>query len=126
MTTNVLNFSLDQGSNLDVVFTCRDQTNTLINLTGYDARVQVRPTYGSAAFINGTLANSKLVVTNAVGGVLTWKIAASDTAGSSGLKWTSPTEEFVDVVYDVELITPTGAVYKPARGVVTIYREVTR
>ena len=93
-------------------------------LTGYDARLQVRKAYGaSSTEINCTLANSKLVLTNAAGGVLTLELSPSDT---SSIRFASANDDTLECVYDLELVSPSGRVYKPARGTFTIKREVTR
>lgn len=121
--SNTLNLAVDQGSSLTYLFNVQDSTAAPFDLTGYDARLQVRKTYGSPAEINCTLANSKLVLTNALEGKLTLNLAPSDT---SGIKYAAATDDSLECVYDLEIQSPTGKVYKPAKGTFTISREVTR
>jgi hypothetical protein len=122
--SNIINLVADQGSSLTQTFTLKDVDGLAFNLTGFDARLQVRKTYGAtAAEINATLANSKLALTNAVGGVLTWTISPSDT---TGIRFNEKDDDSLELVFDLEVISAAGKVYKPARGTITLNREVTR
>jgi hypothetical protein len=116
--------TIDQGSSLDVVFTIQQENSSAYDLTGYDARLQVRRTYGdTTALINCTLANSKLVLTDAVGGVLTLSLAPADT---SSIRFNSKDDDTLDCVYDLEIQSVAGKVFKPAKGSFILAREVTR
>ena len=114
----------DQGSTLSVVFTIQTAALAPYNLTGYDARLQVRRSYGDTnALISATLANSKLALTNPTGGVITLTLAPSDT---SSIRFNEKDDDTLDCVYDLEIQSAAGAVYKPSKGAFTISREVTR
>ena len=122
--SNILNISADQGSTLVYTFTLKDQTNAALNLTGYDARMQLRKTYGATAVdLNCTLANGKLAITNAASGVLVLSLSPSDT---SSIRFASVNDDELSCVYDLEIVSGSGAVYKAARGTFTLSREVTR
>ena len=121
MNDNTLNITTDQGSSLTYTFTLVDSTNAPFVLIGYDARLQIRRTYGSSIVLaNCTLANSKLALgSNTV--VLT--LAPTDT---TAIQFNSKDDNSLDCVYDLEIVSPTGKTYKPARGTFTLNREVTR
>jgi hypothetical protein len=122
--SNVLNIACDQGSTLVYTFTLQDQTNVALNLTGYDARMQVRKSYGASTVeINCTLANGKLAITNATGGVLTLTLAPADT---SSIRFAAVNDDSIEMYYDLEIQSGAGAVYKAAKGTFTLSREVTR
>lgn len=123
--STTLNITADQGSSLSYVFTLKDTGNSPFDLTDYDARLQVRRTFGDTAIlVNCTLANSKLVKTNAAGGVLTLGIAPADT---TGIRFNNKDDDTLEAVYDLEIQSnTTGKVHKPARGTFTLNREVTR
>lgn len=122
MSTNTLNITMDQGSSLSYAFTMIDASGNPFDLTGYDARLQVRRTYGATTpFINCTLANGKVAITSL--NVITLVLAPSDTSGE---RFDSKDDDTLDCVYDLEIIGPLGKVYKPARGTLTLNREVTR
>ena len=122
--SNIYALKIDQGSTKSFVFNIKDAGGVAFNLTGYDARLQVRRTYGDvAALMNCTLANGKLVLTNAVGGVLTWKVQPID---STAIRFASKDDEECQAVFDLEIQSALGDVAKPARGTLAIFREVTR
>jgi hypothetical protein len=122
--SNTLDITMDQGSSLSYTFTLQGTSGSAFDLTGYDARLQVRKSYGdSAVQVNCTLANSKLVLTDASGGLLSLKLAPADT---SSIRFPAKDDDTLTCVYDLELQSPAGTVYKPARGAFTLNREVTR
>lgn len=124
MTSNTYDIFCDQGSTKTIVLTLQTDTLTPYNLTGFDVRLQVRRTYGdTTVLINATLTNGKLVLTNAVGGVITLNLAPADT---SSIRFTNKDDDTLDCVYDLEIQSASGAVYKPFKGSFTIAREVTR
>jgi hypothetical protein len=121
MSDNTKNIVMDQGSTLVYVFTLLDKFNNAFNITGFDARLQVRRSYGDTGIlINCTLANSKLSIS---GNAVTLTLLPADT---SSIRFNAPNDDTLDCVYDLEIIGLTGKVYKPARGSFSINREVTR
>jgi hypothetical protein len=105
----------DQGSTFERTFVYRDSTQTPIDNTGWSARMQVRPTFGSdEVLLNMTTQNNTIVL-----------------GGSNGeIFVSSPDDVMANLesgvfVYDLELITPTSVI-KPVRGSFTIRPEVTR
>jgi len=125
--TNLRHLDIDQGSSKDFIFTITTdgEPPAPFDLTGYTARAQVRRSYGAkdGVLINCTLANGKLVLTDVAGGVLTLSLAPEDT---SLILFADKEDAVLVCVYDLEIISPTGDVYKPARGNLTLHREVTR
>ena len=122
--SNQLDITMDQGSSLKYTFTLQTGGATSFDLTGYDARLQVRKNYGSTVTeINGTLMNGKLVFVNASAGILELNLLPTDT---SAIKFLDKDDESLEMVYDLEVASPAGKVYKPARGTFTLNREVTR
>lgn len=121
---NILNITMDQGSSLDYSFYLQTEDGDPFNLTSYDVRMQVRKSYGSTSTeINATLANGKVALENAVGGHLKVLLLPSDT---SSIRFNAVNDESLECVYDLEIISPVGQVWKPARGTFTLNREVTR
>jgi hypothetical protein len=122
--SNQLDITIDQGSSLLYTFTLQDTYGLPYVLTSFDARLQVRRTYGdTSVLINCTIANSKLVLTNAAQGILSLVLAPADT---SSIRFNSKDDDTLDCVYDLEIIRPDSKVYKPAKGAFVINREVTR
>jgi hypothetical protein len=120
--TNTKDITVDQGSSLTYVFTLLDSNGAPFSLTSFDARLQVRRSFGATStLINCTLANSKLTIT--APNIITLKLLPTDT---STIRFNAVEDDTLDAVYDLEIITPTLDVFKPARGAFTINREVTR
>ena len=85
--------------------------------------MQARANYGSTnALLNFTVANGKISLGGAHG-TITLNFAPTDT---SLLRFPNLNDSEYDCYYDVEIISPTSAVYKPASGTFTILREITR
>ena len=119
-----LSFTLDQGASLTYTFMVQDSVGAAFSLTGCSAVLMVRKVYSSTApSITASTVNGKLVVTNAIGGQLTWNIIPADT---TGIAFASPDNDTLDMVYDMEITNASGFVYKAARGTITLNREVTR
>jgi len=89
-----------------------------VDLTGYSARMQVRPDYASATvLVDLTVANGGITITAAAGKISLY-ISAADT---SALAFTDTT-----AVYDLELIEPAGDVIRLLRGSISLSPEVTK
>lgn len=123
-TTQETTIYLDQGTSFEHTFTFTFN-EVPVDLTGFDARLQVRKTYGSTtAWFNGTLANTKLSMVDASGGVLKITFAPTDT---SSIRFASVDDSTLDNVFDLELIEiATTKVYRPVKGTLILMREVTR
>lgn len=123
-TDNTLDIVMDQGSSLTYVFNLKNANLDPIDLTGYDVRMQVRKTYGAAnSVISCTLSNNKVILTNASLGIITLALLPSDT---SGIRFNEVDDDTLECVYDLEVQSTLGVVFKPARGNFTLNREVTR
>lgn len=123
--SNQLDIAMDQGSSLKYTFTLQAEGGAPFDITGYDARLQIRRSYGATgtAPISATLANNKIVLTDPANGVLELRLSPADT---SGIAFASKEDESFEMVYDLEIQSPSSKVYKPARGTFTLAREVTR
>jgi hypothetical protein len=119
--SNIVNLSMDQGSSFTYTFTLANPDNSPFSVVGFDARLQVRASYGSTStLINCTLANGKLTLGSAA---VTLVLAPDDTAS---IRFASKDDDSLEGVYDLEIVSPIGKVYKPAKGTFTLAREVTR
>jgi hypothetical protein len=120
--SNNLNITMDQGSTLVYTFNLTNTTGQPLSLTGFDARLQVRKSYGATAVeINCTIANGKLSW-----GTVGQVILTLTPADTSSIRFASKDDAELVCVYDLEIIDGAGKVYKPARGDFTLNREVTR
>lgn len=106
------NLNVDQGADFSQIFTLKDNSNNIRNLTGYTGRAQLRRSYAS----NSNVTFAVTLDVPAEGNV---KISLTN-AQTANLKYGR-------YLYDVELVyTPTGNVERIREGIVTINPEVTR
>ena len=105
------NLNIDAGTTFVLTVTVE---NT--DLTGYSARTQFRTNVTSSNFVyEGTTGNGDIVITDAVNGVFTLTISATDTAALSKT-----------YVYDIEIESAGGVVTRVLRGDVVVRPQVTR
>lgn len=107
---------IEKGATFKLNLTWKDENETVYNLTGYTARMQIRETVDSASFIiELTNANNRIALGGALG-TITLTITATDTmtiTQNSG-------------VYDLEIVSASGEVTRLLEGNVSITNEVTR
>lgn len=111
--------TVDQGTNWNPSFILRNADKSPFNLTGYVARMKVRPTYDSDAVLDMSTTNGKLTITAAQGRIRI-NLLPADT---SAIDFTG---ESLECVYDLEVQSSTGIVTRVAYGSFSIRREVTR
>jgi hypothetical protein len=87
-----------------------------VNLTGYTARAQIRPSAASATTtLSLTTENSRIALGGSAG-TITLSISATDTAAIAAGRY----------VYDLELVSAGGIVTRLLQGIVTVSANVTR
>lgn len=107
---------IDQGATLSRTVTWKDSAKTPINLTGYSARMQVRPeTASTIVIIELTTANGRIALGGALGTV-TMTVSAADTSALVPGRY----------VYDLELVSGAGVVSRLIMGNFVVRGEVTR
>ena len=109
-------FVLRQGSTWNQSIVWKDSNGVPVNLTGYSARMQIRPQVNSETVIVELTSENGRIDIDAPSGKLTLSLDAETTAGicqSTG-------------VYDIELESLDGTVTAILAGSVKIGREVTR
>lgn len=107
-------FVLDQGSDFAVPIELYDAEDRLMDLSGFIARMQIRPSAGSGKVSDElTTENGRLSIE---GGTITarWPNAVT-TAMSAGR-----------YVYDIEIVSAEGMVARILEGNFILHREVTR
>lgn len=110
------NFTIEQGVTHVKVITYADADNNPINITGYSARMQMRPTIGSVVkYLDLTSSPAVGIAINGPLGQITVTISAATSS-------TVPT----DGVYDLEIVDGSGAVTRLLQGTITVSPEVTR
>ena len=114
MTAAVYTFAIEQGADYDKPLVWRDSTGNPVNLTGYTARMQLRPSVSSdTVLLDLTTENGGITLGGATGEI-TLHFTESNT---------SPLVK--GGVYDLEMIIG-GKVKRLVQGSITVSREVTR
>lgn len=115
---------VDQGATFSRVFTYKNPDGTLIDLTGYSARMQIRTGYDAPTFaLELTTANGGIVLGGTLGTV-TINLSATQTGAivTTSLVGMPPYQNFV---YDLEL-TIGAVVKKFLNGFFTLTKAATR
>lgn len=103
-----------QGADMDELITLRDSAGVLITLTGYTARMKIRPAVGGAELVS--LTNTDGLVLGGAAGTIRIQRTAAQTAAYT---WTRG-------VYDLEIVlTSTGFVTRKLEGNVIVKPEIT-
>ena len=130
MAAGRYNFAIEQGSTVDFTVKYKDSSNNPIDLSGYDARMQIRPNVESSTIIvslsssldsDGTGINmtpvdpdTLLVLPKSSGSL---QIVISEASSSQ--------MDFGAAQYDLEIVSGS-IVEKIIRGTVSLRKEVTR
>jgi hypothetical protein len=119
MSAGALRVVIEQGATWTRTFTYKDTNGALVDLTGYEARMQVRSTYdASSALISLTSDPAAGIVMGGALGTIVCTIADTVTAAL-----TAPNE----CVWDLELILPASAgIKRLLEGEAFISPEVTK
>lgn len=102
---------IDAGSTFSTEVTVRDATGSVLNLTNYTARAQLRKSYYSTTATDFTIS-----IPTPVNGILMISLSAANTANIKPGRY----------VYDVEIQSNTGIVTRIFEGIATISPNVTR
>lgn len=115
MLAGIYKIKIDQGATFERLLVVRDEDDNLMNLTGYTARMQVRPEIDSnEILVELTTENGRLVLGGANGTIyMTLSPEITETIDTDGM-------------YDLEIVSNGGAVHRLMRGPFVVNPEVTR
>jgi hypothetical protein len=118
MAATRLDIIIEQGSTFAMNVQALNEDRSIMNLTGYDARLQVRPTVGSSTILLSASTSDGRITINAPGGMVMVRIGADTTAALT----------FNDATYDLEAYKSADVteVRRLVEGSVTLSLEVTR
>lgn len=112
----IYNIIADQGATFSRSITWKDSKRVPIVLTGYQARMQVRETVNAEGVVLELTSHNGRITLNASPGRVDLKVDDSIMANTPSGKY----------VYDLELVAPSGDVYKLVQGNFVVRPEVTR
>jgi hypothetical protein len=111
-----LDILIRQGDKFELNVQAKNQDGTVKDLTGYTARMQVRPTpESSTILLEASTANGRISI-NAPGGIVMISVGADVT---SPLTWNVAS-------YDLEVATTAANTFKLIEGYASLSKEVTR
>ena len=112
---NTLDLCIPAGATFSRVIRYKaDGSN--VNLTGFTARAQIRPSAASATTTLSLTTENTRITLGGTAGTITLNISATDTAALTAGRY----------VYDLELVSAGGIVTRLLQGVVTVSANVTR
>jgi predicted MFS family arabinose efflux permease len=115
MAAGTLDFTIEQGATFNLLLTWKIN-NTLVNLTGYTARLQARVDVEDTELVLSlTTANGGITLGGAAGTISLDQTATQTTLLPAGT-----------YVYDLELIAANSTVTRLVQGELLISPEVTR
>lgn len=121
MAAGVYNTTVERGSTFQLTLTYKDASGTLVDLSTWTARMQVRETPASAPILTSEGGSPTIAIstTNASTGVLVFSVTPANTTAISPTSLTS-------AFYDIEIQkTSTGEVRRVLQGKLTISPEIT-
>lgn len=115
MPAGIYNILADQGATFARELVYKDSTGTPINLTGYTAKMEVRPTIGSATLLlTLSTANGRITLGGAAG-TITLSVPAANMNFDPG-----------SFAYDLEVTSAGGTVTRVVMGQFVLRGEVTK
>lgn len=124
ITDNKHNITIWQGSTFGMNLVLKNEDGTVQDLTGYSARMEIRPTYRAATYEERLSSSNGEITIEATNGKLILELSAARTSNITvDLSNGKPPKS--TYVYDLE-IDIDGTVSKILYGDFTVYGEVTR
>lgn len=124
MSAGTYNFTVEQGTTMDIKLVWKDPAGTVVPITGYSARMQVRATQSSGTILAEFKTDDDTIKLGPADGEI--HILADDTE-TTGWSWPVPTGQIgAQGVYDLEMVSGAGVVTRLIEGTITLDPEVTR
>jgi hypothetical protein len=106
------NIVIDQGADFSTTITVLDNDNSILNLSNYTARGQIRKHYTSTTAVNFSFVFNE----PRSSGILTLSLSNTQTANMEAGRY----------VYDVEIVSSANTVTRLVEGIATVTPEVTK
>jgi hypothetical protein len=121
MSAPVYNTTIERGSTFQLTVTYKDASSTIVNLTGWTFRMQVRQAPTSNVILTSEGGSPTIAIdeTNKATGVLVFSVTPANTTAISPSTLTT-------AYYDIEIQkTSTGEVRRILQGKLSISPEIT-
>ena len=121
MAAGIYNFTIEQGTTVVKQFTYKDASANVVDLDGYDVRMQIRDTVASSTVVDTFTTSSGLSILATADSTASGTIQLRIEAASSSLY------TFATAVYDIEIeATGSATVTRLLQGSIKLSPEVTR
>lgn len=129
MAAGIYDIIIEQGADWRLVLTWKDEAGEPVNLTGYQARMQVRESFASKFKVfDLTTENGRISIDSATG-LVDMRMDAAMTAAAiinpAKTAWIDG-KQAQQLVFDLEMIAPDNAVTRLIQGTALFVPEVTK
>ncbi len=129
MSAGLYDITIEQGADWRMTMTWKDAAGVPINLAGYTGRMQVRESWGSRAKIFDLTTENDGIVLDALNGTITLHLPAATSAAvpinPAKTAWIDG-KQAQQLVFDLEMVAPDGAVTRLIQGAALFIPEVTK
>jgi len=129
MAAGIHDITIEQGASWRLVLNWKGDDGYVVPLNGWQARMQVRETYASKTPLLDLTTENGRITLDAANGVIAIEIPAAETAAvpinHTKATWVDG-KQAQQLVYDLEMIAPSGQVTRLLQGAVLFTPEVTR
>lgn len=129
MAAGIYDIVIEQGADWRLVITWKDANSNPMNLTGYQARMQVRESFASKVKVFDLTTENGRITLDAANGIVTMHMDAAVTAGAvinpAKTAWIDG-KQAQQLVFDLEMIAQDGAVTRLIQGAALFVPEVTK
>jgi len=132
MSAGKYSFTIEQGSTVDFRIEYKDSNSNPIDLTDYQARMQIRSTKESTSLICNLSSSLDVDGTGLIMTPASASLTLPKTSGSIGIYISAASSSlfsFSEAVYDLEIVSGSGsgqAVTRVLEGKIKLSKEVTR
>ena len=132
MSAGKYSFTIEQGSTVDFRIEYKDSDSNPIDLTNYQARMQIRSTKESTSLICNLSSSLDVDGTGLSLTPASASLILPETSGSIGIYISAASSSlfsFSEAVYDLEIVSGSGAgqsVTRILEGKIKLSKEVTR
>lgn len=114
-----VNLAVEQGADFNHVLTWKDSDGNAINLTGYSARMKIKPHVDSSTTLDEWTSGGGELSLGGSAGTITFVVTAATTAAYDPATWGQY------AVYDLEVVSGGGIVTRLIEGRIELSPEVT-
>lgn len=129
MAAGIYDITIEQGADWRLVITWKDDKAAPMDLAGFTARMQVRESFASKVKVFELTTENGQITLGGADGIVTMELPAAITAAVA-INPTKTTwidgKQAQQLVFDLEMISPAGAITRLIQGSALFVPEVTK